>query len=226
VQAIRSSVVLVAVTLVHVCAIYLLAMGVRSSRVISSSAQPRSMLFFVAPKTPGRSRPMRGVIEQATALHRSAIESQPPALRDSAIIEPSGAINWTEGAAGAVSGLLARQRAAEEARSLDSKAKLIELPKGGLPHQIGDSQRFADGELITWINDQCYVSNRPLAGPQLDPGRPNVVCKDRSALHDDLFDYLKPSYLRALDPAAEGLDTSVREHPPAPSCSYSTFKCK
>jgi len=67
--------------------------------------------------------------------------------------------------------------------SLDSEPKAMELPDlSNRPHKRGDTEHFEGGETITWLDERCYVSNRPVPPPtmagEFQMARP--VCKVRS----------------------------------------------
>lgn len=51
------------------------------------------------------------------------------------------------------------------APSLDSKPQALVLPdKSRQPHKYGDEEHLEGGEIITWMNETCYVSHRPAEG--------------------------------------------------------------
>ena len=64
----------------------------------------------------------------------------------------------------------------------DSAPKVQEPGLSSVPHKAGDSERIEGGETITWINETCYISNRPVPPPtmagEFQMLRP--VCKVRS----------------------------------------------
>ncbi len=102
-----------------------------------------------------------------------------------------------------------RERAANEsaAHSLEetnspllSKPKVIERPRNGTQYQPEGSRRSDGGEIITWISEDCYATNQPPPGPQLDSNRLNIICKKKNrSPQGDLFNHLKPNYLGAPD---------------------------
>lgn len=87
------------------------------------------------------------------------------------------------------------------APSLDSKPVALVLPdKSKQPHKAGDTEHFEGGEVITWINERCYFSNRP--APVGFGGESKKVCKVRSmaarrseAMAAELEKDAKPEYL-------------------------------
>ncbi len=87
------------------------------------------------------------------------------------------------------------------AASLDSKPVALVLPdKSKQPHKAGDTEHFEGGEVITWLNERCYVSNRP--GPVGFGGESKKMCKVRSmaarrseAMAAELEKDVKPEYL-------------------------------
>jgi hypothetical protein len=87
------------------------------------------------------------------------------------------------------------------APSLDSRPVALVLPdKSKQPHKKGDTEHFEGGEVITWLNERCYVSNRP--GPIGFGGASQKICKVRSmaarrseAMAAELEKDAKPEYL-------------------------------
>ena len=91
----------------------------------------------------------------------------------------------------------AKQFAEPAERPLISKPKAMELPKRTMEREPGDTQRFDDGEIITWISENCYVTNREPVMPRLDPNAINMQCRMTGhAPIVDGFDHIKPKYLR------------------------------
>ena len=83
-----------------------------------------------------------------------------------------------------------------------------------VPHKAGDSERTEGGETITWINETCYISNRPAPPPtmagEFQMLRP--VCKVRSMNR------------RRSEKDAAGLkDEAALEEKPQPSDSSNPF---
>jgi hypothetical protein len=69
-----------------------------------------------------------------------------------------------------------------------------------MPHKAGDTEHFDGGEVITWVNERCYYTNRP--GPIGFGGTSQKVCKTRSmaerrseAFAAELEKAAKPNYL-------------------------------
>ena len=85
--------------------------------------------------------------------------------------------------------------------SLDSKPQALVLPdRSNLPHKAGDTEHFEGGEVITWVNERCYYSNRPSAISF--GGASQKVCKTRSmsqrrseARAAEMEKAIKPDYL-------------------------------
>jgi hypothetical protein len=145
-------------------------------------------------------------------------------VSDPALIAPS--IDWQEQGSLTADDVVAR-RAQEEGRRSLANPKTngsSSAPKESVNlfpqplHKNGDSQRLGNGELITWISNACYATNQPFAAPQLDENSLHIVCKDPFKDRTDLFDHLKPKHLQA----APNSDVEVA----APTCSYSSTRCK
>jgi hypothetical protein len=65
-------------------------------------------------------------------------------------------------------------------------------------HQRGDFERTEDGELITWVNDKCFYTNRGITAYGLP--QTNKVCKDPFKPKTDLFKDMG----KKLDESAKG----------------------
>ncbi|HEY2463665.1 MAG TPA: hypothetical protein VGI32_06370 [Steroidobacteraceae bacterium] len=65
-------------------------------------------------------------------------------------------------------------------------------------HQLGDDERAAGGELITWVSDKCYYTTRGIT----TFGMPQTtkVCKDPPKPETDLFKDMR----KQLDAGAKG----------------------
>lgn len=96
--------------------------------------------------------------------------------------------------------------AARPQPSPDAEARVLVLPDdAGEPHRNGDVERREGGELITWISERCYYSNR--STESLTGGPPTLklpTCKvrgrsarDSEASADALEEAAKPEYLEA-----------------------------
>ena len=86
--------------------------------------------------------------------------------------------------------------------------------KSNLPHKAGDTEHFEGGEVITWVNERCYYSNRP--GPMTFGGASQKVCKTRSmsarrseARAAELQKAITPEYLRTPLPAPSAPDVEI-----------------
>ena len=112
--------------------------------------------------------------------------------------------NWYAAGEQAVGAAIARQSSDAE-RSLRSAPTTIELPTlfESPLYKNGDSQRFDDGEINTWIGPECFATNRPYGPPPENLNQVKVICKGnvgKRKADDSLFDHLRPRYLRE-DPA-------------------------
>jgi hypothetical protein len=155
-----------------------------------------STLFWVEPrKRKPEDKKKTSEIERRTEPPSPAKNPQTEVSSTAPLAIP--AIDWN-----AERNRAAEQRANKEfaepaQRPLISKPKVMELPKKKVEHKPGDTQRFDDGEIITWISDKCYVTNREPVTPRLDPKAINVQCRlgGRPPIVDG-FDHIKPKYLR------------------------------
>lgn len=196
----RRTIAVILVVLSHAGTIYWFHVTVRIKRVGPDQLHWRGELIFIAAE-PDRSN-KRPAAATSTSERRDQMQdpderaaSQTSRDDVSQTSESDRSIDWFAQGAAAANSMVARRSAEQTMRSLDSKPKPLDLSKERIQHRQGSTQRFDDGEMITWISERCYVSNRPLAGPQLIEDRPNVVCKDRRKPRDDLFDRLRPKYL-------------------------------
>ena len=196
----RRTIALIVVVLSHAGAIYWFHMSMRGKRAALEQTYWRGELIFIDVE-PDRSnkRPTA-----STSTSEQLDQIQDPAERVGFQASPDDvpqppdsdrSIDWFAQGAAAANSIIGRQNAEKAMRSLDSKPKAIELPKEGMRRREGTTQRFDEGEMITWISERCYVTNLPRIGPQLIEDRPNVVCKDRRKPQDDLFDRFRPKYL-------------------------------
>jgi hypothetical protein len=126
------------------------------------------------------------------------IESPVPELSTAITVPP---IDWyAEGARSAREVFKDQLRETPEP-SLDSKPQALVLPdRSNLPHKAGDTEHFEGGEVITWVNERCYYSNRPSAISF--GGASQKVCKTRSmsqrrseARAAEMEKAIKPDYL-------------------------------
>lgn len=79
---------------------------------------------------------------------------------------------------------------------LDPRKVLFPTPN----HKNGYSAQVGDGELVTWLDERCHVTNLPPLVPRLNEDAPNVICKHPEKLpRTDLFEHLRPRYLRPDD---------------------------
>jgi hypothetical protein len=196
----RRTTALILVVLSHAGAIYWFHVTARIKRVAPEQLHWRGELIFIAVEADrSNKRPAA-----ATSTRERRDQMQDPderagfqASRDDVPQTPDSdrSIDWFAQGTAAANSTVARQNAEQAMRSLDSKPQTIELPKEVMRRREGTTQRFDDGEMITWISERCYVTNRPPSGPQLIEDRLNVVCKNPGKPRDDLFDRFRPHYL-------------------------------
>lgn len=103
------------------------------------------------------------------------------------------------------------------APSLDSKPQALVLPdKSRQPHKFGDVEHYEGGEIITWINETCFISNKPseggfggLSDRSIAPRLKVPTCKARSMARRrgeaaaKALEELKPGYLRRSLPVPD-----------------------
>lgn len=196
----RRTIAVILVVLSHAGAIYWFHMAVRIKRAGQEQTHWRGELIFIAvesdrsnkPPTAATSRRVRRYQMQKPderAGFQTSFDdvSQPP--------DSDKSIDWFAQGTAAANSIVARQNTEQASRSLDSKPNVIELPTERIRRREGTTQRLGDGEMITWIDERCYVTNRASPGPQLIEDWINVVCKNRSKPRGDLFDRFRPKYL-------------------------------
>jgi hypothetical protein len=169
---------------------------------IEPEAVVTAMIWITAP-LPARSltRPPLGQKSRASSRRTPNPTAPAPAPEQSTAITIAP-IDWhAEGARSARNAYKDTARENPEPL-LDSKPKILVLPdKSNLPHKKGDTEKFEGGEVITWINERCYYTNRP--GPMTTfGGASQKVCKVRSmaerrseAMAAELEKAVKPDYL-------------------------------
>lgn len=212
--------VLICVVVVH--GVALVAVFELHVPLRENAAQFVSTIFFVEErkrKEPAKARrePRRSVEERPHSTTTTDLDKA-----DSFSLPPLGT-DWNAEREKIAGDIVGREAARANERSLLSRPKVIELPPPGSRHKPGDSQHFDDGEIITWLDEDCYATNRPHDGPQLDPNRLHVVCKnpDRPT-RTDLFDYMKPGYLRDSNAPPPKFDGIFRADA---KCEYSAVRC-
>jgi hypothetical protein len=145
-----------------------------------SEAAIAAMIWITAPLPPRPSSrpPAQRKLRALSSLRPPMPIAQPPApAPDTTITVPP--IDWyAEGARSARNAFKDEMRE-KPAPSLDSKPQVLVLPdKSNMPHKAGDTEHFEGGEVITWVNERCYYTNRPAA--ILFGGASQRVCKVRS----------------------------------------------
>ena len=65
-------------------------------------------------------------------------------------------------------------------------------PEPGSQHVAGDTEHREGGEVITWISDRCYYTNKPPPGPDLGPLRLNhPICRSGKPQYEDFETWRK-----------------------------------
>jgi hypothetical protein len=137
----------------------------------------------VPPRAPAEARPDR---RQATMRTQPPVqlpvpERPPSSEAATALVPPPGvpaapSIDWNAAIGDAVRSQLAREAAEQQGSLLDSKPRVVELPKEKeRPHKLGDSE-FSNGRTIVWVNERCYLESEILDRHSM----PRTVCKNRS----------------------------------------------
>lgn len=125
-------------------------------------------------------------------------------------------IDWYAEAARSARNAFPDEVGEKPAPSLDSRPQALVLPdKSKQPHKFGDEEHLEGGEIITWMNETCYVSNKLTEGfgglsdrsraPQLKVW----TCKRRSMKERrgeaaaKALEELKPGYLRRPLPGSD-----------------------
>jgi hypothetical protein len=116
--------------------------------------------------------------EPAAPAHRSALAispSVPPSASPSSML--SGPIDWAEEAKRVARDHVQRQARAVEYRSFSAHERGVRLTDQDATQRRDESQSFQGGEVITWINDRCFVTNRGWTPFDINP-QSQVLCKD------------------------------------------------
>jgi len=184
-----------------IAALYWLDRGLRADRILVDLDQPRGELVFIAappqqlierPRTTPRTKARNSVVPDRVSTDDQADPSPPSnAITTAPVVERS--IDWSQQSA--ISAAAAVNALTKQDDTLDSKPKVIELPGEGSKSKAGLTQHLGGGEMITWINDRCYVTNMPPPGPTLDANKVNTVCKRPGEGDGMMFDHLRPSHL-------------------------------
>jgi hypothetical protein len=186
-------------------------------RPISDNGRERYSVWLIAEEpdeTPTSVQSKLPLNTKATDLNAAPEQGVASRLRNDISPPASNAkpVDWRAAGSDAVARTMERSSRAKSQRPLRSDPVTIERPstssEGGLftapLYRNGDVQRFDDAELNTWINSECFATNRhdgPLPGPA---NQVNVVCKGnvgKRKADGTLFEHLVPSYLR--DPSQQ-----------------------
>ena len=157
-------------------------------RSVRRSEEAPGILFWVDLPKPRSTQPStRSSSERPISTHDPPLNSS--AARDNTITLPpeiegtDAPIDWDAEARRVARDVARRKREEEKFRSLDhhpaGMGPLLPKPSG---HKLGDSEHFAGGEIIDWINSRCYYSNQNAPTPALGPAlRLQIpVCKATS----------------------------------------------
>ena len=201
--------VFAAVVGLHVLAVSLLfATGTIRIARPRAAETPLSLLWLSPPSPPQLPAAAAASTLQHNLGKRAAspdIESPPPSVTAP---EPSNAISLPLDLS-ADADSIARRQADEEGnegrrRNLAGLSdSQLEWSRHNVPlvrnyHQRNDAERAEGGELITWMNDKCFYTNRGITTFGLP--QTSLVCKDPPKPETDLFKDMR----KKLDESAKG----------------------
>jgi hypothetical protein len=197
----RNGMVFAIVAIVHVALLYGLSRirsaklsrvdEFRSTWIVIDSAMPN----IDKPKT--RSKYHSTVTLPTETDNRAITVNQLPSELD---VE-SPQIDWRAQGAEAVDEIVTRRASEEERRAWPTKHEPYANDPVFLPpvHKNGDTEHFDDGEIATWIDGRCYATNKDFGEQRGNANSLVLVCKGnvgKPPIRRDMFDHLKPSYLR------------------------------
>jgi hypothetical protein len=179
--------------------------GVRAR--LRSVDTPLSLVWLSresAPKPPDSSP--ASIPSQPIRRRKSSEDSnRPPNLTEP---EPNNAITLPLDLSDAADSAARRQADQEEAerrwRNLAGPSESqLEWSRNNVPlvrdyHQLGDDERAAGGELITWVNDKCYFTTHGIT--TFGMPQTSKVCKDPPKPETELFKDMR----KRLDEGAKG----------------------
>ena len=197
-----------------------LSLWLLSRAHVAPEAAITAMIWITTPLAPRTSPKTTSEQKSRTPFARTpppVVEASAPVPGTAITVPP---IDWYAESARAARNAFSDEVREKPAPSLDSKPVALVLPdKSKQPHKAGDTEHFEGGEVITWLNERCYVSNRP--GPVGFGGESKKVCKVRSmaarrivALAAELEKDVKPEYLSRplplpLPPEAAAADVEL-----------------
>jgi hypothetical protein len=206
--------VLAVIVLGHAVLIHFMAQHISVPRILEAdgfSAVPIHLMQIVEPEQapPRRNRRENRPVASLAPLIDPVDEDNSPESREiatppmqSATVVPGVRMDWTGEAANADQQIAqARRKGFGEAPqdSMPAEKKPLGVFERGPPHRAGDIELFEDGVERRWISSRCYLDfggpPDPLARrkPRVNP----VQCMLGSSEPDgDLFDHLKPRYLK------------------------------
>jgi hypothetical protein len=140
---------------------------------------------------------------------QNAVTVSMPLIEIAASAEPiddSGSSpDWREFGSQAIQNTIGKLGEEEGHRSLMSKPKTVEPPRDSSQPSIfktpafraGDTQHFEDGEVLTWVSDHCYYTNRQIGSVLSSKSATKVCLLTPPILGGDGFpEEMKPRYLR------------------------------
>jgi hypothetical protein len=205
---------LVVILLGHAVLIHFMAQHVSASRILEAeefSAHPIHLLQIVEPEQepPRRSRQeSRPVALPAPQIDpdeqgQSPESTEIGAPQQQTVAEvPRAQMDWTGAAAKADQQIAQSRRKGFGAAPQDdppSEKKPLGLFERGPQHRAGDIEMFEDGVERRWVSSRCY---RDFGGPPNPLARRNPRVNPLhcllgpSAVDEDLFDHLKPGYMK------------------------------
>lgn len=160
--------------------------------------QPEMILTFIGKPSRSSEHPVASALQEPTRAPASLRHVPPPNVAlpsDLPAISPTvdgstvpiapliPPIDWMAEAKRAAGDILAREDRQASRRALGVIPKGLDLPRARDqgPHR-GETDRFDDGETITWISDRCYYTNRdpahlPVFITGLQRPLPHPICK-------------------------------------------------
>jgi hypothetical protein len=170
-----------AVALAHV---FVIAIIIASSQfqVLLPATMDRQELVLLDLRDAVRTQAM---VKSIVSRSVSRIATRPPATPPpkAGVVAPAparthaGPIDWAAEARQVVRNSIEREARGDPYRSFSIYARGIDVPDRDATQRRGDSQRFEGGEVISWISDRCFYTNRGWDPFTVIP-QAQLLCKD------------------------------------------------
>jgi hypothetical protein len=214
----RKAVALLFVTGIHVAVI--VSLSRLRNPPLNSSERVYGTYILIEP--PNRAKPQLRIQQKGSTTESAEPIESIQLMSDLARIAPS--IDWQEEGRFAVGSIVNRKLQEESLRPLSKDLGATELERRRLvqdpvfiapTHKRGDTEHFDDGELATWIDNGCYATNKDFGEQRSNANTVVLVCKGNVGtppIRHDMFEHLKPNYLRVPETASfpELTDSSVK----------------